>query len=126
MAVIGKIRQRSGMLIFLIGLSIVLFLIMDATNSQTGVFSGRKDTVGVINGQKIPYLEFNAKYEENLKNAEEQLRGQAMSEDQRNYLRIQTWNEMVNDILFKNAYEKLGINVTAEELSELATSAENA
>jgi peptidyl-prolyl cis-trans isomerase D len=126
MAVIGKIRQRSGMLIFLIGLSIVLFLIMDATNSQTGVFSGRKDTVGVINGEKIPYLEYNAKYEENLKNTEEQLRGQAMSEDQRNYLRTQTWNEMINDLLFKKVYDKLGINVTAEELSELATSTENA
>lgn len=126
MAVIGKIRQRSGMLIFLIGLSIVLFLIMDATNSQTGIFNGRKDTVGVINGEKIPYLEFNAKYEENLKNTEEQLRGQPMSEDQRNYLRTQTWNEIINDLLFKKVYDKLGINVTAEELSELATSTENA
>lgn len=51
MAVIGKIRQRSGLLIFLIGLSIVGFLIMDATNSQGSLLKGRKDYVGKVNGE---------------------------------------------------------------------------
>jgi peptidyl-prolyl cis-trans isomerase D len=121
MAVIGKIRQRSGLLIFLIGLSIVGFLIMDATNSQGSMLRGRKDTVGKINGQKITYTDFNKKYEENLKGAEEQMRGQPMGDDQRNYLRTQTWTEMVNDVIFQDVYEKLGINVTPDEMGELAT-----
>ena len=53
MAVIGTIRKRSGLLIFLIGLSIVGFLVMDATNSQGSLLKGRKDTVGKVNGEKI-------------------------------------------------------------------------
>jgi peptidyl-prolyl cis-trans isomerase D len=126
MAVIGKIRQRSGLLIFLIGLSIVLFLIMDATNSQTSIFRSRKDSVGSVNGEKITYVDFNTKYEENLKNAEEQMRGNPVTEDQRNYLRTQTWNDMVSDRIYATVYKNLGINVTPEELSELATSTENA
>ncbi len=121
MAVIGKIRQRSGLLIFLIGLSIVGFLIMDATNSQGSLLKGRKDYVGKVNGEKISYNEFTAKYEENIKNAEEQLRGQPMADDQRNYMRTQTWNELVNDIIFKKAYDALGVNVTPEEMNELVT-----
>lgn len=121
MAVIGKIRQRSGLLIFLIGLSIVGFLVMDATNSQGSLLKGRKDYVGKVNGEKISYNDFTAKYEENIKNAEEQLRGQPMADDQRNYMRTQTWNELVNDILSKKSYEALGVNVTAEEMNELVT-----
>jgi len=121
MAVIGKIRQRSGLLIFLIGLSIVGFLIMDATNSQGSILKGRKDSIGKVNGEKIAYTDFSKKYEENLKNTEDQMRGQPMGDDQRNYVRNQTWTEMVNDIIFKNVYEKLGINVTGDEMSELAT-----
>ncbi len=121
MAVIGSIRKRSGLLIFLIGLSIVGFLIMDATNSQGSMLRGRKDTVGEVNGEKITYNDFNKKYESNLKSAEDQMRGQPMGDDQRNYLRTQTWTEMVNDIIFKDVYDKLGINVTPDEMGELAT-----
>ncbi len=121
MAVIGKIRQRSGLLIFLIGLSIVGFLVMDATNSQGSLLKGRKDAVGKVNGEKIPYTEFSKKYEENVKNMEEQMKGQPVAEDQRNYMRTQTWNEMVNEIIFNKLYDALGINVTGDELNELAT-----
>ncbi len=121
MAVIGTIRKRSGLLIFLIGLSIVGFLVMDATNSQGSILKGRKDSIGKVNGEKIAYTDFSRKYEENLKNAEDQMRGQPMGDDQRSYVRNQTWTDMVNDIIFANVYEKLGINVTGEEMSELAT-----
>ncbi|HLP50556.1 MAG TPA: SurA N-terminal domain-containing protein [Chitinophagales bacterium] len=121
MAVIGKIRQRSGLLIFLIGLSIVGFLIMDATNSQGSILKGRKDSVGEVNGEKISYVDFNKKYEDNLKSAEDQMRGQPIAEEQRNYIRTQTWTEMLNERIFSKVYEKLGINVTSEEMSELAT-----
>jgi parvulin-like peptidyl-prolyl isomerase len=122
MAVIGKIRQRSGLLIFLIGASIVGFLVMDATNSQFSVLKGRKDSIGKVNGEKITYNEFTKKYEENVKTTEDQMRGQqAMTDEQRNNIRTQTWNQMVNDIIFNKIYDKLGINVTADEMNELAT-----
>lgn len=120
MAVIGKIRQRSGLLIFLIGLSIVGFLIMDATNSQGSLLKGRKDSIGKVNGEKIPYNDFTKKYEDNIKSSEEQLRGQPMGDDQRNYMRTQTWNEMVTDIIFNKVYDGLGIGVTPDEMRELA------
>ncbi len=121
MAVIGKIRQRSGLLIFLIGTSIVGFLLMDAFNSQGSMLKGRKDTVGKVNGEKITYNEFTKKYEENIKTTEDQMRGQPMTDEQRNGVRAQTWSEMVNNIIFDKIYNKLGINVTADEMNELAT-----
>jgi len=94
---------------------------MDFTNSQGSVLKGRKDTVGKVNGEKITYLEFSKKYDENLKNTEDQMRGQPIGDDQRNYVRTQTWTEMVNNLIFDGVYSKLGINVTGEEMSELAT-----
>lgn len=121
MAVIGKIRQRSGLLIILIGTSIVGFLLMDALNSQGSLLKGRKDSVGKVNGDKISYNDYTKKYEENVKLTEDQMRGQAMTDEQRNGLRTQTWNEMVNDIIFGKIYDNLGINVTSEEMTELAT-----
>lgn len=122
MAVIGKIRQRSGLLIGIIGLSIVGFLIMDVTQSQTSaLMGGRTDAVGEVNGQEIKIQDFEKKYEENLKSQEEQMRGQPLSDDMRNYMRTMTWDQMVNEAIFAKVYDKLGINVTNEELGELAT-----
>jgi len=124
MAVIGTIRQRSGLLIFLIGLSIIGFLLMDATNSQFGALRSRKDYIGKVNGEKITQLAFEKKLDENVKSQEEQMRGQALTDDMRNYLRNQTWDELVNDVIFKEVYAKTGINVTTDEMADLATSEE--
>ncbi|MCS6933523.1 MAG: SurA N-terminal domain-containing protein [Chitinophagales bacterium] len=119
MAVIGKIRKRSGLLIFIIGISILGFLIMDATNSQTGVFSSRKDYVGKVNGTKVRYEDFERKVSETTELYEEQMRGAEISDEMRNSIRQQTWNEMVNEIIFSKVYKKLGLNVTPDELTEL-------
>jgi len=121
MAVIGKIRQRSGLLIGIIGASIVGFLVMDATNSQFSVLRGRKDSVGKVNGEKIGIQEFEKKYEENVKTQESQMQGQGVTEDMRNYLRNMTWDQMVDEVIFKRIYNKLGLTVTPAEMSELAT-----
>lgn len=120
MAAIGKIRQYSGLLVVLIGVALVGFLVMDFTNSQFSILKGRKDWIGRVNGEKITYNEFSKKYEEDVKNQEDRMRGQPLNDDQRNQLRSQTWTQMVNDMIFNKIYDKLGINVTPDEMTELA------
>jgi peptidyl-prolyl cis-trans isomerase D len=122
MALIGKLRQRSGIIIGAIAVSILGFLVMDATNSQSGVLKGRSTTVGTVNGESIDYTEFMAKYEENQRNAEEQMRNQGgLTDEQRNYLRQQTWEEYVSNTILDKTYEKNGITVTDDEMVELTT-----
>ena len=123
MAVIGKIRERSGLLIGIIGVSILGFLLMDVMQSKSNAFSGsgRKDNIGTVNGEEIKGADFDKKFEENVKGQEEQMRGQPMSDDMKNYMRTATWDQLVNEAIFKDVYEKLGIAVTPEEMGELAT-----
>lgn len=55
MALISKIRQRVGLLVFLIALAIVMFLVMDAFDSRTGIFgSGAGMYAGTVDGEKYP------------------------------------------------------------------------
>jgi peptidyl-prolyl cis-trans isomerase D len=103
MALIGKLRQRSGIIIGAIAVSILGFLVMDATNNQSGVLKGRSTNVGTVNGESIDYTEFMSKYEENQRNAEEQMRNQGgLTDEQRNYLRQQTWEEFVSNTILKD------------------------
>jgi peptidyl-prolyl cis-trans isomerase D len=120
MAVIGSIRKRSGLLVIVIGLSIVGFLLMDALNSNTSVLrGGRKDTLGKVNGEKIAYTDFMRRVEDAVSNYQSRMSDQNITEEQRNMLRNQVWDEVVNEIILNNIYQHLGITVTSEELAEI-------
>lgn len=120
MAVIGSIRKRSGLLVAVIGLSIVGFLLMDALNSNTSVLrGGRKDTVGKVNGEKIAYTDFMRKVEEAVSNLQSRMNGQQVTDEQRNMMRNQVWEDIVSEKIAEANNSKLGLTVTPEELAEI-------
>ncbi len=120
MALIGKLRQHSGIIIGAIAVSIVGFLIMDATNSQFGVLKGRETNVGTVDGESLDYNEFMKLNEENQRNAEMQMRSQGgLSDEQRDFIRQQTWDDFVNKTVMEKNFEKSGLAVTDDEMIEL-------
>lgn len=120
MAAIGSIRKRSGFLVFIIGLSIVGFLLMDALNSNTSVLrGGRKDSVGEVNGEKIMYNDFTKKVDDAAANMQNQMQGQSISDEQRSMLRNQVWNDMVSEKISEENNANLGLAVTPEELADI-------
>jgi peptidyl-prolyl cis-trans isomerase D len=122
MAAIGSIRKRSGLLVGVIGLSIIGFLLMDALNSNTSILrGGRKDTVGKVNGEKILYADFIKKVEDGVRNLQERMgaQGGQVNDEQRNMVRNQVWEEVVAEKIADETYADLGLNVTSEELAEI-------
>ncbi len=121
MAAIGSIRKRSGLLVGVIGISIVGFLLMDVLNSNTSILSGaRKDTVGKVNGEKILYADFIKKVEDGVRNLQERMGAQGgVNDEQRNMVRNQVWEDVVAEKIAAETYANLGLNVTSEELAEI-------
>ena len=67
MSVINKIRERSGLAVGIIAVSLILFIVGgDLLGGQSLLFSGDQQKVGEIAGQSIDYQEFNLKVD-NLK-----------------------------------------------------------
>jgi len=108
MALIGKIRQNSWLLILAIGIGMAGFLLMDMTaNSSSSLFGGSQTTIGKINGETIDYNSFA-----NMEN----LRGQGGD----TYgVKENVWNYIVRDKLTKQAANKIGFSVGDEELEDL-------
>ncbi|MFN8276932.1 MAG: peptidylprolyl isomerase [Chitinophagales bacterium] len=122
MAVIGEIRKHSGVLVGAIALSIVGFLVMDATNSQFSVLKGgRSNNIGTVAGEGIAYQDYQKQVDENTKNMEERMRGQNITDDMKTQIRMQTWEEMVNNKIMEKAYANSGLTVTDDELVEIFT-----
>lgn len=104
MAVLSKIRQRTGLLIIVIGFCLLAFLVGDAF--QSGSFSGSND-IGSVNGTDIQTQEFLQK----VALAEKQ--GQGISNTQ---AFNSTWEQEVKNIILTEEFEKLGLKVGDEQL----------
>ncbi len=120
MAVIMKIRDKLGLvMVFVIGLAIVSFLLMDSLSSNSNILGSGSNDVGEINGEKVGIQEYQARLNETIENYKLNARQSNIDDQTLWSLREQTWNQYVNDILMSTEYEELGIKVTSDELLDL-------
>ncbi|MCB9336435.1 MAG: SurA N-terminal domain-containing protein [Flavobacteriales bacterium] len=117
MAVIGKIREKSGLLLIIIGVAMLAFILGDLFRSgQT--FFGDPNSIGEIGDVEISGQDFNNKYEESIARWESQNR-QAANEQIRESIREQVWNEIVRDHVLGSQIAELGIAVSPQELFDM-------
>lgn len=119
MSVLEKIRSKTGLLVGIIGLALVIFILESLLGSGSALFMNNDSLVGKIAGDKIDYNEFNAKVEQQVMQIQ-QSNPQAQIDDRmKEQIVNQVWQEMINERVNKTQYEKIGIAVSADELYDL-------
>jgi len=94
MAIIGKIREKSILLVIIIGLALLAFILTDY-KSMFGVNEGEYG-IGHVFGEKVDQVRFNsleAKYGEN------------------------TWNYYVDSLIMNKEYDALGLSISDKEFN---------
>ncbi|MDZ4667195.1 MAG: SurA N-terminal domain-containing protein [bacterium] len=119
MAILTKIRNRSGLAIGVVGIALGLFVVSDALNSFSGGGGAQSNNVGEIDGENIGIKQFDDKLNYNLENFQKRTQNQTLDEATRGQVRDQTWNQMLNDYMMAKEYEQLGLNVSEEELADM-------
>ncbi len=112
MAVIGKIRQRSGLLVVVIGLALAAFILGDFAKGN----KRQTINIGVVNGESINIQDFNRKFEDNVEATRQQRQTDRLPQDELFRIRETTWNQMIQDLVMQEEYDRLGLTVTTEEL----------
>jgi len=117
MAIIGRIRQYSGLTIIFVGVALAAFVLGDLRKSNWR--GGGDDTIGKIAGNNISYREF-----ESAVNRQQNII--KLNNPQTNFtndylfsLREQVWGNLVDSIVYYEQFEKLGLAVSADEMSDL-------
>ena len=119
MSVINKIRERSGLAVGVIAVSLILFIVGgDLLGGRSLLFGGNQQKVGEIAGQSIDYQEYNAKVDE-LRAQYEQQSGRAPGEQELSQIREQAWNQLLFEIAYQKEFDKLGLKVSPEELVDM-------
>ncbi|WP_460915441.1 peptidylprolyl isomerase [Spirosoma areae] len=119
MSVINKIRERSGLAVGIIAVSLILFIVGgDLLGGRSLLFGGNQQKVGEISGQSIDYQQFNAKVDE-LRVQYEQQTGRPPADQELAQIREQAWNQMLFEIAYQKEFDKLGLKVSPEELVDM-------
>lgn len=117
MALINKIRERSGIAVVVIAASLILFIVGGDILGSQALFGGSQ-TVGEIAGETIDYKDFQLKLDQ-ARQAFEAQSGRAASEAEQQSLREQVWNQYLIDYAYKKEFDALGLKVSNDELVDM-------
>lgn len=120
MGVMTFLRERAGLLMIgLIGLSIVAFLVSDASRMGGSLFRDNGTTIGIVGGEKISEAEFNTKLQLQVEQAKQQYGQSSLPPQMMGYVNEQTWNQVVTQMILTTQINKAGLQTSSAELSDL-------
>ena len=118
MAIIGKIRERSGLLVTMVGLGLVLFIFTPLFDGTIPWFSNQNANIGLFDNNEIDsktwgYYQIENIASRNFPNA---------NEDE---IKFRAWYQMISDTIYNIELRKLGVGVTSSELNEGILNSQN-
>ena len=119
MATLQKIRNHGALLIAIVGLAMLAFILGDFLNSGSSFFNRSRENIGVIEGQDIHYTEYEAAKEQLTEVYKIETGRSDFDEDMSAQMRNQVWNMLKMDYTLRAQAKEIGMDVTADELSEL-------
>ena len=119
MTTLQRIRNHGVLLLVVVGIAMLAFILGDFLNSGSSFFNKSRENVGVIAGHKVHYTEYETAKEQLTEVYKRENGSSDINEELGIQIRNQVWQMMVMDYTLREQAEKIGMDVTAEELSEL-------
>ncbi len=119
MAVIGKIREKSTLLLIVVGGALMAFVLTDLFSSRSSVFGNDLQNIGTIDGNEIRGVDFDNKYQVELDNYKKRQNTTEIPEFVRTQIRDQVWNSYIDEFILGSELEALGLTVSTDELADM-------
>ncbi len=116
MAIIGTIRKHSWVAVLIVGIAILAFILGDLTKNRGGI-----PDMGTVNGTTLTNQRFNELVTEMENNYKAQYQVGQVPADVEMQIRDQVWQQFVDETLMEEQTSKLGLKVTAAEVSDMYT-----
>lgn len=115
MATLERIRQRSGLLIVIIGVAMLAFILTDLLGSGNSILRADANVIGRVDGRTVEAQEFQRRMEELQQRIRQQNPQQAQFLTSKQ-LADGVWDEIVREKVMQEQYDELGISVSSAEL----------
>ncbi len=116
MAILGKIRSYSGLLIVIVGVALAAFILGDLSGLAP---ANDQPEVGKIGKNKVMYLDFEKRVNEQVEFRKAQAGNQNVTLQELAQIRQGTWETIVRETLMEDVLKRNGIAISTEELQHL-------
>ena len=123
MTTLQRIRNHGVILLVVVGVAMLAFILGDFLNSGSSFFNKNRENVGVIAGHKVHYTEYETAKDQLTEVYKIESGSNDINEDLSIQIRNQVWQMLLMDYTLREQADKIGMVVTAEELSELCIGA---
>lgn len=123
MATLQSIRNHGTILLVVVGVAMLAFILGDFLNSGSSFFNKSRENVAEIAGHQVHYTEYEAAKEQLTEVYKIETGTSDINEDLTIQLRNQVWQMLLMDYTLREQTEAIGMDVTADELSELCIGA---
>jgi peptidyl-prolyl cis-trans isomerase D len=118
MNILESIRKRTGLLVGIVGLALVIFILESLLGSGSSIFGDDRSTIGVVNGKKIEYNDFMTKVENQLNQIRQQKQSNEIDDQTRKQVVDYIFNGYISELVIKPQYKAIGLSVGEDELYE--------
>lgn len=122
MAIIGKIRNNSTLVVGVVAGALILFVLSDFLGSKGGGGENPEDMVaGEVFGNEIKNLEYEREVQGSVEQAKQsaQQNNQPFPDETADRIREDIWNQYVNRVIFERELEGFNFVITPAELNDL-------
>jgi len=117
---LNDIRNRSGLLLLVIGLGMLGFIFMDLMNSGTSLFQKGQNLLLKLDGTEVTFTNFEKELEQNINIKYASSFGAVnITQTQRDAERDLLWDEKIEEILLSKKFDQSGVIVGQTETWDL-------
>lgn len=120
MVLLERLRNKGAIFVGIaIGIAMLAFILTDFLTSGRSMFGGDDLVVGSVDGRTLDYMDYLGQVDERIKLQQAMSGGQPLDEQMHDYIREQIWQQFVREQVLVHECDKIGLQVTAEELSSV-------
>ena len=119
MATLQSIRNHGTILLVVVGVAMLAFILGDFLNSGSSFFNKNRENVAEIAGHQVHYTEYEAAKDQLTEVYKIETGSSDINEDLSIQIRNQAWQMMLMNYTLREQSNKIGLDVTSDELSEL-------
>lgn len=123
MTTLQSIRNHGTILLIVVGVAMLAFILGDFLNSGSSFFNKSRENVAEIAGHQVHYTEYEAAKDQLTEVYKIEMGSNDINEDLSINIRNQAWQMMLMNYTLRDQAKKIGLDVTADELSELCIGA---
>jgi len=119
MATLENIRKRGPLVAIIIGFAMLAFILGDFLNSGSSLFGGDRFRIAQIDDVTVDYREYEQRVFEATELFKQQYGVRSVDDRQREEIKRQVWEELVDGIILGAQFEEIGLAVGSDELFDL-------